>query len=60
MLGSVVGAIGFGIVASQTRDDAGMLQVRLGGDAPNVGERHFAFPSDCLPWSTRQGFFEID
>ena len=60
MLGSVVGAIAFGIVANQTRDDAGMLQVRLGDAAPNVGEHHFAFPSDWLPWPTRQGFFVID
>ena len=48
----------------QARDDAfsgsRMLQVRLGGAAPNVGDRHIAFPSDCLPRPTRQGFLVID
>ena len=42
VLDSVVGAIVFGIAGDQTRDDARMLQVRPGGVAPNVGERHFA------------------
>ena len=60
VLDSVVGAIVFGIAANQTSDDAGMLQVRLGGAAPNVGGRHIAFPSDCLPRPTRQGFLVID
>ena len=29
-----------------------MLQLRLGGAAPEVGERHFACPSDCFPWAS--------
>ena len=60
MLDVAAGTIAFGIAANQTRDDAGMLQVLLGGAAPGVGERHFAFPSDCLPWPTRQGLFVIE
>ena len=60
VLDVAAGTIAFGIAANQTRDDAGMLQVLLGGAAPGVGERHFAFPSDCLPWPTRQGLFVIE
>ena len=57
---SALGAIVFGIAANRTRDDAGMLQVRLGGAAAGVGEHHSAFPPDCPPRSTRQGHFVID
>ena len=46
-------------MANDARDNAGMLQVRFAGTAPNVGEYHCAFPSDCLPWSTCNGFFVI-
>ena len=42
------------------RDNAGMLQVRLAGTAPNVGEFHYAVPADCLPRPTRDGSFAID
>ena len=58
-LGNVVGMFVFGIAVGQTSDKAGMLQIRLAGVAPKVGERHFASPSDCLPWSTRQGCFAV-
>ena len=50
----------FGIAVNGSRDNAGMLQVRFAGTAPNVGEYHYAFPSDCLPWATRNGFFAIE
>ena len=60
LLDSVAGATFFGIVVNQTRDNAGMLQVRFAGAAPNVGESHYAFPSDCLPRSSCNGNFAID
>ena len=59
-LDSVAGATLFGIAVNQTRDNAGMPQVRFAGAAPNAGESHYAFPSDCLPWPTRNGNFVID
>ena len=34
-----------------------ILQLSVAGSAPGVGERHFAFPSDCCPWSTSDGMF---
>ena len=37
-----------------------MLQIRFAGSAPDVGEYHYAFPSDCLPWSTRAGSFVVE
>ena len=60
VLGNVAGAILFRIVANESRDDAGMLRVRLAGVAPDMGGYHSAFPSDCLPWSTSQGNFVIN
>ena len=59
-LDNVVGAIVFGIAANRTRDDAGMLQVRLGGVPPDVGENHFASPPDYPPRPALQGHFAID
>ena len=53
-LDNVVGTI------VRTRDDAGMLQVRLGGAAPDVGENHSASPPDYPPRPARQGHFAID
>ena len=53
-LGNVVGMFVFGIAVGQTGDRADMLQTCLVGAAPNVGERHFAFPSDCFPWPARR------
>ena len=58
-LDNFAGPVLFGVVANDARDDAGTLQVRFAGAAPNVGEDHFAFPPDCLPRSTRSGFFVI-
>ena len=59
MLGSVVGATLFGIAVNQTRDNAGALRVRFAGAAPNVGEFHYALPSDRLLVATRNGNFVI-
>ena len=59
-LGNFAGAALFGIAANVKRDNAGMTQVHFAGLAPNVGEYHYAFPSDCLPWFTRDGFFVTD
>ena len=59
-LDNFVGTALFGIAVNEKRDNAGMLQARVAGAAPNVGEYHYAFPSDCLPWSTRDGSFVID
>ena len=59
VLGNFAGTVLFGIIANDVRKDAGMLQAQFAGAAPNVGEHHYASPSDCLPWSTRNGFFEI-
>ena len=36
-----------------------MLQSRFAGAAPEVGECHFAFPSDCFPWASPDGMFVI-
>ena len=36
-----------------------MLQVCFAGTAPNVGEYHYAFPSDCFPRSARSGSLVI-
>ena len=58
-LGNTVGAVSFGIAVNDTREDAGMLQVRFAGTAPNLGEYLFALPSDCMPCSSRNGFFAI-
>ena len=60
VLDSFAGTASFGIVVNNERQDAGMLQVQLAGAAPNVGVYHYAFPSDCLPWSTHNGSFVID
>ena len=59
VLGSFAGTAFFGIVVNDVRKDAGVLQIHFAGTAPNVGEYHSAFPSDCLPWSTHNGSFEI-
>ena len=59
-LDSVVFAIAFGVVANEPCSDAGMLQIRLAGTAPDVGEYHYAFPSDCFPWSSTDGMFVMD
>ena len=59
VLDSSVGTAPFSIVVNDERQGAGMLQVQFAGTAPNVGEYHYSFPSDCLPWSTRNGSFVI-
>ena len=59
VLDSFVGTALFGIAANDERQDAGMLQVQFAGAARSAGEYHYAFPSDCLPWSSRGGSFVI-
>ena len=44
VLDSVAFAIVFGIIVNEPSRDAGMLQIRLAGTAPGVGEYHFASP----------------
>ena len=59
VLGSFAGTVLFGNVVNDVRRDAGMLQVRFAAAAPNAGGHHCAFLSDCLPWPTRNGSFDI-
>ena len=56
-LDNVAGALLFGVAPNEpgARDMA--LQLRLAGAAPEVGECHFAFPSDCSPWSSTGEIF---
>ena len=56
---SVVGALLFGTAADKTGYSDVMLQFRLASSAPEVGECHFAFLSDCSPWASPDGMSAI-
>ena len=57
VLDCVAGLFLFGSARNKPCPRDMMLQLRLAGTKPGVGERHFAFPSDCCPWSTSDGMF---
>ena len=59
-LDSVVGMFLFGIAPKKPGPREMMLRRRMAGAAPDVGECHSAFPSDCFPWSSTDGMFVMD
>ena len=58
-LGKAVGAFSFGIAPIMPVSREMMLQLRSAGAAPEVGECHFAFPSNCFPRSSTDGMFAV-
>ena len=47
----------FGLAASKPGSRDMLLQFRFSGTAPEVGECHFAFPSDCFRRASPDGLF---
>ena len=47
VLDSVLGTLLFGVVVNEPGSRGMMLQWRMAGTAPEVGECRFALPSDC-------------
>ena len=59
MLDTVSGGFFFGSVSNKPCSREVALQLRSAGAAPEVGECHFAFPSECFPRSSTDGMFVI-
>ena len=59
MLDTVSGGFFFGSVSNKPCSREVALQLRSAGAAPEVGECHFAFPSECFPGSSTDGMFVI-
>ena len=56
-LDNVVGTLAFGLVANEPGSGDPTLQLFVGGTAPGIGEKHFAFPSDCFSRAFSAGAF---
>ena len=57
VLDSVAGQFGFGFVANKPGRKDPTSQVRAAGTVPGLCGGHYAFASDCCPWSSADGAF---
>ena len=59
VLDAVAGSLAFSLVGNKPGGDDAMLQFFVGGTAPGLGEKHYAFASDCLPRAPSNGSFAV-
>ena len=56
---NVVGTLVYAIVTNVEDHQSSKFGLRLAGTAPDVGEMHFVFASDCFGWAFRDGTFDV-
>ena len=58
-LENVAGLPAFGLVTNKPGGEDAMLQFYVGGTAPGLGVKHYAFASDCFPRAPSNGSFAV-